>query len=94
MPASRWLLLLRGYALAILVTLALTLLMYPLRQQLNTTTIALLYLLPITLNTTLWGLGLVAFCVWVVFLLWFLCGLSVYATHYTWLPCIIVWVWV
>ncbi len=56
-PASRWLLLLRDYALAILVTLALTLLMYPLRQQLNTTTIALLYLLPITLNTTLWGLG-------------------------------------
>lgn len=53
---SRWVLL-RGYALAILATLAITILMYPLRSQLNTTTIALLYLLPVTLSTTLGRLG-------------------------------------
>ena len=48
---------LRGYLFAVLVTLALTVILYPLRERLNTTTIALLYLLPVTLTTTLWGLG-------------------------------------
>ena len=55
--SSRWLPLLRGFILALLVTLALTAILYPLRGRLNTTTIALLYLLPVLVNTTLWGLG-------------------------------------
>ncbi len=56
-PFNSWWAFAKGYPLAILATLAITVLMYPLFPQLNTTTIALLYLLPVTLSTTLGGLG-------------------------------------
>jgi len=48
---------LRDYALAMLITIVVTVFMLPLRSQLNTTTIALLYLIPVTVSTTLGRLG-------------------------------------
>lgn len=53
---SRWLVVkLRDGALAFAVIAAITLLLFPLRAWLSTSTLALLYLLPVLISTTLWG---------------------------------------
>jgi two-component system sensor histidine kinase KdpD len=58
--AYRWrtlVLALARYLLAVAATLLITLLLYPLRPGLSTSTVALIYLLPVLISTTLWGLG-------------------------------------
>jgi two-component system sensor histidine kinase KdpD len=45
-----------GFSLAVLSIVLMTLLLYPARDELNTSTIALLYLIPVLFSTTLWGL--------------------------------------
>lgn len=45
-----------GFILALFVTALMTALLFLLREQLNTSTVALLYFLPVLISTTLWGL--------------------------------------
>ena len=46
-----------GLIFSALAVAATTLLLLPLRQQLNTSTVALLFLAPVLFSTTIWGLG-------------------------------------
>src|SRR3989304_8181195 len=45
------------HAIAIAMVAVATVILYAFRDQLNTSTVALLYLLPVLISTTLWGLS-------------------------------------
>jgi two-component system sensor histidine kinase KdpD len=45
-----------GFILAIFITSTMTVLLFLIRDRLNTSTVALLYFLPVLISTTLWGL--------------------------------------
>lgn len=60
MTKPRWrtlALILARSLLALAATLLITLVLYPFRKDLSTSTVALAYLLPVLISTTLWGLG-------------------------------------
>lgn len=56
------------YLFSLLVVAGMTAMLLMFRAQLNTSTVALLYLLPVLVSTTLWGLGAGILCGFVTFL--------------------------